>query len=234
VTVEEFEAFLTQRGCSFTTKDIDHGVQIKVATGETVQVYNTGSVTVGGKKSALKQELEVMGQTGFVPAPTGEDGEAQAPGPGLNKKVFVVYGHDTVAREKLELILLKMGMEPIVLANLPAAGDTIIEKLEKYLKDAHGVGFACVLLTPDDEGYRAGAAEEKKYRARQNVILELGMVLSRLSRKRVAILYKESVEKPSDIDGLLYLPYKENLEEIKTRLFKELQEAGYTPAHAAL
>ena len=28
------------------------------------------------------------------------------------------------------------------------------------------VGYACVLLTPDDEGHRAGIPEEKKYRAR--------------------------------------------------------------------
>lgn len=234
MTVEEFEAFFTQRGCTFTKKDIDHGVQIKAASGEIVNVYSTGNVVIGGKKTALKQELEAMKQTGFAPATLGDGDQPSTPATGLNKKVFVVYGHDTAAREKLELVLMKMGMEPIVLANLPAAGDTIIEKLEKYLRDAHGVGFACVLLTPDDEGHRAGAPEEKKYRARQNVILELGMVLSRLSRKRVAILYKESVERPSDIDGLLYLGYKENLDEVKTLLFKELKEAGYSPDPSAL
>ena len=90
----------------------------------------------------------------------------------------------------------------------PAAGDTIIEKLEHYL-GAHGnVGFACILLTPDDEGHKAGKQEEKKYRARQNVVLELGMVMARVGRKRVAILYKESVELPSDMRGLLYIPFQ--------------------------
>jgi len=241
VTMEELQAFLKQRGREFEVREIEHGHQIKVSTGETVNVYSSGSLAVGGRKTDFKMELEAIKQSGFMPAAAqvGEqlaetdDGSGGA-APSINKKVFVVYGHDTASREKLELILLKMGLEPVVLANLPAAGDTIIEKLEKYLRDAHGVGFACVLLTPDDEGHRAGAAEEKKYRARQNVILELGMVLSRLSRKRVAILYKESVEKPSDIDGLLYLPFKENLDEVKPQLFRELKEAGYTPNPGAL
>jgi predicted nucleotide-binding protein len=105
-----------------------------------------------------------------------------------------VYGHDLAARNGLELLLRRMGLKPIVLADLPAAGDTIIEMLEKYLRDARNVGYACVLLTPDDQGHRVGAPEETKHRARQNVILELGMVLSRLGRERVAILYKHSVE----------------------------------------
>jgi len=91
-----------------------------------------------------------------------------------------------------------------------------------------------VLLTPDDEGYKAGKTEEKKYRARQNVVLELGMVLARLGRPRVAILHKQSVELPGDIDGLIYIAFQERLDEVKTQLFKELESAGYKPKAAAL
>lgn len=91
-----------------------------------------------------------------------------------------------------------MGLEPIIPANLPAAGDTIIEKLERYLGEHGNVGFACILLTPDDEGHKAGKVEDRKHRARQNVVLELGMVLARIGRRRVTILHKESVELPSD------------------------------------
>lgn len=55
------------------------------------------------------------------------------------------------------------------------------------------------------------------------------MVLSRIGRQRVTILYKESVERPSDIDGLIYLPFKEHVDEVKSDLFKNLKEAGYSP-----
>src|SRR5260370_36556333 len=125
-------------------------------------------------------------------APTAET----TPVAGPNKHVFTDYGRDRNARDDMELVLRRMGLEPIVLENVPAAGDTIIEKLEHYLKERGNVGFACVLLTPDDEGHKSGKPEEKKYRARQNVILELGMVLGRLGRGRVAILTKKSVEHP--------------------------------------
>ena len=57
------------------------------------------------------------------------------------------------------------------------------------------------MATPDDEGHRASHADEKALRARQNVVLELGMLLALLGRSRVAILLKDqkNMEKPSDI-----------------------------------
>ena len=91
-----------------------------------------------------------------------------------------------------------------------------------------------MLLTPDDEGHKAGKPEEKKYRARQNVVLELGMVLAKIGRRRVAILHKESVELPSDIHGLIYIGFQERVEEGKTKLFNELRQAGYNPHLSAL
>ena len=59
-------------------------------------------------------------------------------------------------------------------------------------------------------------------------------VLGRLSRKRVAILYKESVEQPSDIAGLIYIPFKERVDETKSKLFSALNDAGYSPDPGAL
>jgi predicted nucleotide-binding protein len=66
------------------------------------------------------------------------------------------------------------------------------------------------------------------------VALELGMVLSRLGRKRVAIIRKESVEEPSDIAGLIYMPFKERVDEVKNVLFRTLQDCGYNPKASAL
>ena len=140
-----------------------------------------------------------------------------------NNKVFIVYGHDTDAREQLELLLRRMKLEPVILQNLPIGGDTIIEKLEANID----VRYACVLLTPDDEGHPIDQPKEKKPRARQNVILELGMFLVRLGRKRVAILHKGNLELPSDINGLIYIKFNKRVDEVKERLGAELQEAGF-------
>jgi predicted nucleotide-binding protein len=155
--------------------------------------------------------------------------EVPAAAPAPEPPIFIVYGHDTGARDQLELLLRRMGFNPIILGNLAAAGDTIIEKLERYIGEHGNVGFACVLLTPDDEGHIAGKPEEKRYRARQNVVLELGMVLGKVGRRRVAILHKSSVELPSDIHGLIYIPFQERIEEARNLLFKELRGAGYDP-----
>jgi predicted nucleotide-binding protein len=205
--------------------------------GHLVQTATLTEPWIQGRQTALSQAVKAWVDTGFKPASKADatmSGQPEALSAGPDRRVFVVYGHDRQARDALELLLRRMGLDPIVLANLPAAGDTIIEKLEQYLGDRANVGFACVLLTPDDEGFRKGRQDERKLRARQNVILELGMVLSRLGRKRVAILYQESVERPSDIDGLIYISFREFIEEAKALLFRELENAGYNPRTEAL
>ena len=65
---------------------------------------------------------------------------------------------------------------------------------------------------------------------RQNVVLELGILLAKVGRSKVAILLSqaEDMEKPSDIDGLIYIPFKDNVENTKVSLAKELQKNGYS------
>lgn len=237
MNAEELRSFLTRRDVKFQEKAVDHGTQFRCPNGEVLNVFDKGTLQIQGKRTELTQAIEEwQGRPGHDESARGQTTETAAsrPSNSADKRIFIVYGHDSAARESLELLLHRMDMEPIVLQNLPAAGDTIIEKLEHYLGEHANVGFACVLLTPDDEGYVAGMDDQKKYRARQNVILELGMVLSRLGRKKVAILHKESVELPSDIAGLIYIAFKERVDEVKLKLFQELQAAGYAPRSDSL
>jgi len=144
------------------------------------------------------------------------------------KKVFVVYGHDQHSKTQLEAMLLRWKLEPIIMDQLPSSGQTIIEKLEAYSNEA---SYAVILATPDDEGHRTNHPDEKKFRARQNVVLELGMLLTKLGRPNVAILLKEQekMERPSDIHGLVYIPFEEDLQkEAGTMLAKEMKKAGYS------
>lgn len=227
-------------GLSYTQREIENATQYELEGGEKVNVYHrTGTISVQGKNTELKVQLqeEFKGKKGLATRASKAPSASQVVPPedvDLNRAstVFVVYGHDVEAREGLELLLHKMGLKPVVLANLPSRGATIIEKLEECLLGDDAPHYACVLLTPDDEGYPQGAEEQKRYRARQNVILELGMVLAKLGRKNVAILHKGTVEKPSDIGGLIYIPFNEHVREITHQLYKELSEAGLrvTPA----
>ena len=143
----------------------------------------------------------------------------------VKRKIFVVYGHDDIARTQLEAMLRRWDLEPIILDQQVSAGQTIIEKLEEYSKE---VQYAIVLATPDDEGKSVSEPSTKK-RVRQNVVLELGMFLSKLGRDKVAILLKEDrdFEKPSDIQGLIYIPFSNRVDDVTVSLVKELSNQGY-------
>lgn len=97
--------------------------------------------------------------------------------------------------------LEQLGLKPIILHEQPDKGRTIIEKFEAHAN----VGFAVVLLTPDDDGGLAGSGSLAP-RARQNVILELGYFIGKLGRSRVCALKAPVVEEPSDMTGVLYVP----------------------------
>jgi predicted nucleotide-binding protein len=222
VKLEEAISRLQAAGLEVLSKDpIQHGHKICLNTGAIVNVFHTGNVNVQGRNQAeAKLALGIDdGETAVAISRTGRGG--------LNNKVFVVYGHETGARTQLEAMLRRWGLEPLILDQLPSEGQTIIEKLESYTTS---VNFAVVLATPDDQGHRSGHSDEIAYRARQNVVLELGMLLSRLGRKRVAILLKqqENMERPSDIQGLIYIPFKQDLEkEAGLLLAKEMHAQGY-------
>ena len=56
------------------------------------------------------------------------------------------------------------------------------------------------------------------------------MLLARLGRKNVAILVKQqdTMEKPSDIHGLMYIPFKDSLQNDAGKLLaKEMATRGY-------
>ena len=219
---EQVEALLKEHDLKYRQRAIEHGIQFTLQDGTPIDWYNSGKVVVRGKQTSLKsQALQLFSEN---PSTMAAEPGIHLAGQSVQTRVFIVYGHDVNAREQLELILRRLKLEPIVLQNLPGAGDTIIEKLEVLTS----ADFACVLLTPDDEGHPYGQPDKKRPRARQNVTLELGMVLAKLGRKRVAILNKgDEIEAPSDIQGLLWIPFKNHVDEAKNLLAANLQEAGF-------
>ncbi|MDR2227080.1 MAG: nucleotide-binding protein [Providencia sp.] len=141
--------------------------------------------------------------------------------PPLSKKVFIVHGHDEGSREKVARFLERIGLEAIILHEQANRGRTVIEKVIEY----GNVGFAVVLLTPDDEGGVKGGMLEP--RARQNVLLELGFFIGRLGRDKVCALKKGMVEIPSDFAGVVWEHMDDN-NGWKQSLSRELEAAGYT------
>lgn len=140
----------------------------------------------------------------------------------FGNEVFIVHGHDEAAKHAVARFVAKFDIEPIILDEQVNKGQTIIDKFEEHADKA---GFAIVLLTPDDVGTSKDETDDPKPRARQNVILELGYFLCGLGRERVCVLYKEGIELPSDIHGILYL-LMDNSDGWQLKLGQEMQAVG--------
>ncbi len=148
---------------------------------------------------------------------TAEDrrgGSAPAPPEEPPRSVFVVHGHDLALRDEVEAYLTTLGVEPVVLTKI--ANDQL-SLLQKFLTWSRDVRFAVVLISADDFGasrrqYEAPDVGDRalQFRARQNVILELGFFYGYLGWEHVFVLFKPServfpnFERPSDLDGILF------------------------------
>lgn len=118
----------------------------------------------------------------------------------LSDKVFIVHGHDRVARLEVEAFVKQLGLKPVVLFQEASEGHTIIEKLEKN----SDVAFAIVLYTHCDDG-KSKESDTFSPRARQNVVFEHGYFVGKLGRRKVFALVQDKVEKPGDYDGVVYI-----------------------------
>ena len=148
--------------------------------------------------------------------------------PSQKRQIFIVHGHDSEARDQLELALHRLGLDPFILMNNSGGGLTIIEALEGQIGHDYSSAFGIVLMTPDDFGYaKRDGAEKAEPRVRQNVLLETGMLLSSLTRARMAIIVKGHVEIPSDLQGIIRLGYNDHIREVVPKLCQRLRDSGF-------
>lgn len=174
---------------------------------------------------SIIERLELIPLAAGASAPE----QLQAAPVSKGKKVFVVHGHDDAAKTNLEVFLHEVGLEPVVLHRQADQGLTVIEKFEKH----SDVGYAFILLTPDEVAYLASDAQkpesERKveWRARPNVIFEFGYFVGKLGRSRVCCLYTGNVSLPSDVNGMIYKRYEKSIEEVGYSIIKDLKAAGY-------
>lgn len=203
--------------------------QIKTSDGGVINWYeSTGKLSFQGKDQAAKKLQEdltsYLEEIPTTPSPKIASNVLQAP----SKKIFIAHGHDCSSLRELESILLKLELKPYVLQNTGGNGLPIIETLKKEICN-DSIGFSIVLLTPDDMGY--AKSDKKKIahpRARQNVILEMGMLIATLPLERIAILQQKGVERPSNIGGVYYLSFNKHVKETVPQLADRLIGAGFS------
>jgi predicted nucleotide-binding protein len=230
---EQLKSVLSEQlGYDGDWTDTANGKQLRSPDGAYINWFpSTRRIQVQGSpdvRPRVEQAIaEVLARPSPAPAlsPTVRSSRSRK----QREKIFVVHGHDHAAREQLELVLHKLDLQPFVLANTSGGGLTIIEALENETGPGPGKArFGIVLMTPDDMGYgKDEDATNAKPRARQNVVLEMGMLLAALGRSNVAILQKGFVEVPSDVHGILYIPFNEHVRQTVPKLIDRLQRAGF-------
>ena len=105
-------------------KETGNSKQLRLSNGAIINCFRTGTHNVQGKNQ--QQVKDIL------------DGKVTTGG----RKVFVVYGHDEIARTQLEAMLRRWDLDPIILDQQASGGQTIIEKLEEYSAD---VARCCIL-----------------------------------------------------------------------------------------
>lgn len=205
--------------------------RLLAATGAKITTRGNRSDKFENAHSSLMKALELT----RIALNSDVYGELRGPdsthaSPTLSNRVFVVHGHDSALKTDVERFLHEIGLVPVVLHRQPDEGATIIEKFERHAD----VGFAFVLLTPDEVAYtvdQENIPEDRRsleHRARPNVIFEFGYFVGKLGRSRVCCLHKGKVKIPSDLDGLVYKKIGDSLDEQAFSIIRELKAAGYT------
>jgi len=111
--------------------------------------------------------------------------------------------------KKVQAQVKKLNFNPIVIKD-NFSGDFLLKKVRKTVwKQAH---CALIVMTPDDQSI------DKAYRARQNVVFELGYCIAAFDTlpnkywyNAVIIIKEESVEGFSDIHGIETFNYSKKL-----------------------
>ncbi|GGR66469.1 hypothetical protein GCM10008959_30840 [Deinococcus seoulensis] len=117
------------------------------------------------------------------------------------RRIFITHGRNPEWMEVQRYIEQTIKIPTVELSQAASLGRTIIEKLEQESKNC---GYAVIVMSGDDNG------EDGSVRVRENVMHELGWFQAKYGRGRVCLLHEDGVSIPSNVSGLVYIPYPKN------------------------
>ena len=105
-TLEAVQRILQGEWPSVEIRDINHGIQMTLPEGTKVNFFHSkGTVMLQGRDCDEKNRAEHLLNTAPKTTPAAVTGTQQPLALTQPEKIFIVYGHDTEAREQLELLL---------------------------------------------------------------------------------------------------------------------------------
>lgn len=161
---------------------------------------------LGIKKIVQKYEI-----LGIPPVSTDkENTKSESP------KVFISHGKEGIALPKIEKFLDVLGIEPLIVKDMPSLDRTVIDKVNDYLAQSQ---FVIILATCDDN---IGGTMHP----RQNVIHEIGLA-QKTHPGKILYLLEKNAEFPSNILPKVWERFQQdNLENVFVRMIIELRALG--------
>jgi len=120
-------------------------------------------------------------------------------------RVFIGHGHNPAWRDLKDHLQDKHGIKVIAYESGERGGHAIRDILEELMSSA---SLAFLVLTKEDETL------EGAFRARQNVVHEVGLFQGRLGFTRAIVISQEGTEVFSNIAGVHQLQFRSKIQEI--------------------
>jgi predicted nucleotide-binding protein len=183
--------------------------------------YLIENILKGKVKGGYLCTEKFLSSTGKSMTPT----QQEMPGSNLRPRVFVVCGTDGEMKQAVTNALTKLRLVPVVMCEEPSQGRKLVDRFQDYAD----IGFAVVLLSPDDFAYSKDESPTKrKLRPRQDVVFELGFLLGKLGKGNLLVLCREFIdfEGPTDFEGMKVIVFDDR-DSWKLALIRELINCGY-------
>jgi predicted nucleotide-binding protein len=146
--------------------------------------------------------------------------KSKLPYESVNKpKIFIGHGRSTLWRDLKDHLHDKQRLEIVAYEVGARAGHTIRDILVDMLSES---SFALLVMTAEDE------TADGQFRARQNVIHEIGLFQGRLGFNRAIILLEEGTEEFSNISGIDQIRFaKGNIKETYGEILATIKREFY-------
>jgi predicted nucleotide-binding protein len=144
---------------------------------------------------------------------------AEPPSPLINPKIFIGHGQSKLWRDLKDHLADHHGYKVLAYESGARAGHAIRDVIEDLLDQS---SFAILVMTGDDE------MPDGSFRARQNVVHEIGLFQGRLGFTKAIVLKEEGVEEFSNIHGVHQIRFargniKETFGEVLATLRREFE-----------
>lgn len=117
-------------------------------------------------------------------------------------RIFISHGSSKDWMQVQNYIEKDLEIDTLELAQEPNKGRTVLQKL---YEESDKCSYAVVVMTGDD------ILSDGETRARENVMHEIGFFQGKYGLEKVCLLYEEGTNIPSNIHGLVYIPFPRNI-----------------------